>query len=88
MHPGDRWPTAAFGAKGKVWAVDISMWPTHEAYRHLREIVDLDHAQPLSARGAAGFLERARRGNLRFVDGFLDDVEEHAAYMSEELSVA
>jgi DNA (cytosine-5)-methyltransferase 1 len=88
MKSGDRWPTAAFGAKGKVWAVDVSMWPTLEPYRHLSDVVDLDVAKPLSARAAAGFLERARRGNLRFVDGFLDDVEEHAAFMSSELSVA
>ena len=88
MKSGDRWPTAAFGAKGKVWAVDVSMWPTLEPYRHLSDVVDLDVAQPLSARAAPAFLERARRGNLRFVDGFLDDVDEHAAYMSAELSVA
>lgn len=88
MKNGDRWPPAAFGAKGKVWAVDVSMWPTREPYRHLHEIVDLDAARPLSARGTAGFLSRAERGTLRFVDGFLDDVAEHAAYMAEELSVA
>ena len=88
VKAGDRWPTAAYGAKGKVWAVNVSMWPTHEPYRHLSDVVDLSAAQQLSARAAAGFLERARRGNLRFVDGFLDDIEEHAAYMAEELSVA
>lgn len=88
VKPGDRWPTAAFGAKGKVWAVDVSMWPALEPYEHLRGVVDLDDARPLSARGAAGFLDRARRGNLRFVDGFLEDVEEHVVFMSEELSVA
>lgn len=88
VKSGDRWPTAAFGSKGRVWAVDVSMWPTLEPYRHLSEVVDLDVAQPLSARAATGFLERARRGSLRFVDGFLDDVDEHAAFMSAELSVA
>lgn len=88
VTPGQRWPTAAFGAKGKVWAVDVSLWPTLEQYQHLRNVVDLDDAQPLSARAAAGFLDRARRGNLRFADGFLDDVEEHAELMAEELSVA
>ena len=88
MKPGERWPAAAFGAKGKVWAVDVSMWPTLEPYRHLHEVVDLRAGQPLSSRGAAGFLSRAQRGTLRFVDGFLDDVAEHAAYIAEELSVA
>lgn len=88
MKAGERWPTAAFGAKGKVWAVDVSMWPTREPYRHLHEVVDLETARPLSARGAAGFLSRAERSTLRFADGFLDDVADHAAFMAEELSVA
>jgi DNA (cytosine-5)-methyltransferase 1 len=88
VHPAGRWPTAAFGAKGKVWAVDVSMWPILEPYEHLRDVVDLDGAQPLSARGAAGFLDRANRGNLRFVEGFLKDVEQHVAFMSEALPVA
>ena len=88
MKPGGRWPTAAFGSKGKVWAVDVSMWPTRETYTHLHDLVDLDAAQPLSVRATSGFLSRARRGNLRFADGFLDDLADHVAHMSSELSVA
>jgi DNA (cytosine-5)-methyltransferase 1 len=89
-HPkqDDRWPAAAFGSHGKVWSVDVSMWPTRDLYRHLDDVVDLDGAQPLSARGAAGFLSRAKRGNLRFVDGFLDDVAEHVTLTDEEPSFA
>lgn len=88
MQDGDRWPTAAFGAAGKVWAVDVSMWPTREPYRHLSDLVDLDRATPLSARGAAGFLSRAGRGSLRFSAGFLDDVADHVAFMGRDASVA
>jgi DNA (cytosine-5)-methyltransferase 1 len=66
----------------------MSMWPTHEPYQHLADVVDLAAATPVSARGAAGFLSRAERGSLRFVDGFLDDVAEHVRVMNEELSVA
>lgn len=84
--PDDRWPRAAYGASGKVWAVDVSMWPVHQPYRHLAEVVDLTAATPVSARGAAGFLARAERGNLRFVDGFLDDVTEHVQFMKRELA--
>ena len=89
MQAGDRWPTAAFGATGKAWAVDVSMWPTHEPYRHLGDVVDLAIA-PARCRHAAppGFLSRAERGSLRFVDGFLDDVAEHVRFMNKELSVA
>ncbi len=87
IQVGGRWPTAAFGASGKAWAVDISMWPTHEPYRHLSDIMDFGSALPVSGRGATGFLSRAERGTLRFVDGFLDDVAEHVRYMNEELPV-
>ncbi len=87
IQAGDRWPTAAFGAAGKAWAVDVSMWPTHQPYQHLADVVDLGSASPVSARGAAGFLSRAGRGRLRFVDGFLSDVAEHVRFMNKELSV-
>lgn len=71
------WPLAAYGSRGKVWASDVSMWPRRRRYRSLDRVVDLDRATPLSHRGAAGFLERANRGNLRFLPDFLDDVAEH-----------
>jgi DNA (cytosine-5)-methyltransferase 1 len=88
MQDGDRWPSAAFGAAGKVWRVDVSLWPTQEPYRHLSEVVDLDRATPVSVRGAAGFLSRARRGGLRFVEGFLEDVAEHVDHVGQKASVA
>lgn len=87
IQNGDRWPAAAFGAGGKAWAIDVSMWPAHWKYRHLHDVVDLDRAKPLSARATAGFLSRAELSNLRFVDGFLDDLAEHADFMEEDLSV-
>jgi DNA (cytosine-5)-methyltransferase 1 len=87
MQDGDRWPNAAFGASGKVWGVDISMWPVHANYQHLSDVVSLANARPLSERGAAGFLSRARRAKLRFVDGFLEDLEEHVAHVRHEIAV-
>src|SRR5262249_49999475 len=74
---GESWPLAAWGARGKVWVSELSKWPRHSPYEHLHQVVDLEAAQPLSERGAAGFLERANRGSLNFVDGFLQDVNEH-----------
>jgi DNA (cytosine-5)-methyltransferase 1 len=87
MQAGDRWPTAAFGVGGKVWGVDVSMWPVHRKYQHLSSIVNLETADPLSVRGAAGFLARTSRAKLRFVDGFLADVDEHVRFMTGEVSV-
>lgn len=71
------WPKAAFGANGKRWAVEASMWPTRESYQHLRSLVDLRRAPPLSVRATAGFHERAMRGSLRFDPQFLDDIASH-----------
>lgn len=88
LRAGDRWPAAAFGTRGKAWGVEVSMWPERQPYRHLREVVDLRGALPLSGRGTTGFLERAQRSSLRFVDGFLDDVAEHAAIWNAGKSVA
>jgi DNA (cytosine-5)-methyltransferase 1 len=87
IKAGDRWPTAAFGSAGKAWAVDASMWPTHETYRHLPDMVDLAQAQPLSAKATAGFVSRAHRSGLRFAPGFLSDMAEHLEAVSGRVSV-
>lgn len=88
LDRGAKWPAGAYGANGKAWAVDVSMWPTHAPYEHLSDVVALDDAAPVSARGAAGFLSRAQRGSLRFAPGFLDDVAEHVAYLNGAISAA
>ncbi|MGD9704062.1 MAG: DNA cytosine methyltransferase [Acidimicrobiia bacterium] len=76
------WPLAACGANGKRWAADVSLWPLQRPYAHLGDIVDLGQAPALSVRGSAGFLDRATRGNLRFEDGFLDDIASHADFLA------
>jgi len=88
LDRGRRWPTAAHGAKGNAFAVNLSLWPRREPYRHLSEVVNLQRAPRLSARATAGFFERTQRGSLNFVDRFLGDVAEHAALMEEELAAA
>jgi len=80
MRDGESWPIAAWGSRGKVWLSDVSMWPQRRRYRHLHGAVDLTQAEPLSERGAAGFLDRANRGTLNFQPGFLEDVQEHVEH--------
>jgi DNA (cytosine-5)-methyltransferase 1 len=75
LEAGAAWPIAAHGRAGKAWQVDISMRPHSRTYG-LRQFL-LDPLKPLSARATAGFLERARRGKLRFADGFLDALDHH-----------
>ena len=88
LQRGQRWPTAAYGERGTVQAVDLSLWPRHEKYQHLSDIVDLEGAAPLSARATAGFYSRTQKGSLRFVDQFIVDVAEHAACMAGKLAAA
>ena len=80
FRDGESWPLAAWGARGQVWVSDVSMWPQRRRYRHLHRVVDLTSAEPLSERGAAGFLDRANRGGLNFAPGFLHDVHEHVEH--------
>lgn len=82
LKPADRWPFAAWGDDTGTFAVDASVWPVREPYEHLEGY--LQNTKLLSARAADGFLRRARSGSLRFVPGFLEDVEAHAARMSEK----
>jgi DNA (cytosine-5)-methyltransferase 1 len=72
-----RWPLAAWGGGGKVYAADVSMWPVRLGYRHLLTTVAHDSAMPLSHRAAAGFHSRMQRAKLRFDDQFAADVAEH-----------
>jgi DNA (cytosine-5)-methyltransferase 1 len=82
MAGATRWPQAAWGDASGTYEVGVSMWPVHDPYEHLEGF--LEDAQPLSARAAAGFLRRTEAGSLRFVPGFLADVEAHRAKMSAE----
>lgn len=74
---GERWPNAAWGRDGGVWEADVGFWPRHEAYHHLTDLMSPATARPLSHKGAAGFLDRASRAHLRFVEEFILDVKEH-----------
>lgn len=80
LGPHDTWPTAAWGRNGRNCAVEVSAWPVRLPYDHLQEFVEAP--KPLSVRATAGFLRRARGSALRFVDGFLDDVEAHLRTVS------
>lgn len=79
LAPAASWPSAAWGGAGQAFIAEVSNWPRHDPYRHLTEVMDPGAAPPLSQRGAAGFLERAARAKLRFVEDFILDLKEHVA---------
>ena len=77
------WPRAAFGSKGRVYPVAVSMWPVRRSARHLSDFLKFPGAL-LSARAASGFLSRAEKSGLRFEDGFLADVSRHVDRMQRQ----
>lgn len=83
IQPGERWPTAAWGARAKAYSVPLSMWPRRVRREPLAEFLRYP-TTPLSARAARGFLKRADAGSLKFVPGFLEDVRRHLRRMDME----
>lgn len=81
------WPLAAYGHKGGVRAVELSVWPKKGRGPVLARFLK-DPLKPLSARAAAGFLDRARRTEkIRYAPEFLSAVEAHvAAAVDRELA--
>jgi DNA (cytosine-5)-methyltransferase 1 len=77
-----RWPTAAWGADGKVWRVNVSEFPEHQPYQHLLTVVEAGTAEVLSHRATKGFLGRLAQGNLGRHPGFREHVLEHMDAMA------
>jgi len=76
-----RWPSAAWGSAGRVFATGHSLWPLPRPDIQLESFLQYPPV-PLSARATAGFLERTRRGTLHFPTGFLAAVEAHLERVS------
>jgi DNA (cytosine-5)-methyltransferase 1 len=80
LAPGERWPLAAWGAKGRRFAAEASMWPLRLPYAHLSSLVDLPEAPALSLRATGGFYQRLCRGGLKVAPPeFRDDIAGHLA---------
>ena len=80
LRPGDPWPRAAWNVGRGRFASPVSAWPSRRRGVALHRFLKFK-PEPLSAKGAAGFLGRARTGNLRFPPGFLEAVEAHLRRM-------
>lgn len=79
-----RWPTAAWGSKGKRWRSYATMWPQHRPYTHLMDLVERNGLTPLSHRAAAGFYSRTQKAKLKFDEDFLVDMKQHVEWMDPE----
>jgi DNA (cytosine-5)-methyltransferase 1 len=77
LGPHEPWPYAAWSdGAGTTYRSSVSAWPIWLDRPHLVDFLRHE-PKPLSARAAAGFLARTRKGSLRFPDGFLAQVENH-----------
>jgi DNA (cytosine-5)-methyltransferase 1 len=75
--PGGRsWPRAGWNVGEGRFSADISAWPTRRRRKTLARFLE-NPVAPLSLKATAGFLSRARKGSLRFPEGFLDVLEAH-----------
>jgi DNA (cytosine-5)-methyltransferase 1 len=71
-----RWPEAAWGLGGCRYASEASEWPVKTRRIGLGKFLKFT-PKPLSPKATAGFLRRARAGNLRFPPGFLEALDDH-----------
>ncbi|HJT79103.1 MAG TPA: DNA (cytosine-5-)-methyltransferase [Gemmataceae bacterium] len=79
----NRWPKAAWGARGEAFEVDRSMWPVKKPYRHLEDFLEFP-LKPLSLRATQGYQNRARQCPYRLSREFLDGVAQHLQRMRKD----
>jgi DNA (cytosine-5)-methyltransferase 1 len=87
LKRGVAWPYAAWGHRGKVFAVDVSTWPVRQPAPRLKEFLQFSRV-PLSHRAALGFYKRAVVSALKFEAGFLDDVKHYVDRMARPIVAA
>ncbi len=75
---GRSWPRAAWNMGDGRFEVEISEWPRREPQPTLQEFLRYE-PKPLSARATLGFLQRTKKGSLRFPLGFIPAIERHLA---------
>lgn len=78
-----KWPSAAWNVTGIREKVAVSEWPQCKPAPDLATYLRFD-GKPLSVKATAGFLSRARKGQLRFKKGFLDALDKHLAHQQQE----
>lgn len=72
------WPDAAWNVGDGRFTARVSAWPRRMKCRPLAEFLTLP-GKALSPRATAGFLERTKKGSLRFPSGFIAALEAHLA---------
>lgn len=72
----DKWPKAAWSmGRGRFESMS-SDWPVDREVPSIGEFLNY-HPKFLSKRATNGFISRARKGNLKYPDGFLDALDKY-----------
>lgn len=74
VREGKTWPNAAWSIDGARHVSNVSTHPIRLRAPSLESFLKHD-LKPLSTKATAGFLKRARKGSLRFPEGFLETLE-------------
>lgn len=87
LRSGVPWPRAAWNVGQGRYVANASAWPVRRKAKPLHQFLRFP-TEPLSEKGTAGFLSRARGSSLRFRPGFLDAVEAHLRRMQAQKCAA
>lgn len=71
---GKTWPNSAWSVDGQRHVSNVSTHPIRLRAPSLESFLKHE-MKPLSSKATAGFLKRARKGNLRFPSGFLEKLQ-------------
>ena len=82
LTSGKAWPNAAFGRKGKHYAVLASKYPTRTRYQHLKNFLS-DPLKPLSPRAINGYYSRVIECSCRPPEKFISDLKVYIGRVSE-----
>ena len=74
-HTGSKWPNAAFGSSGNIFEVQGAHGPCISS--SLSTFLNFP-IKPLSYRAVTGFIKRAKTGNLKFPEKFIDSLTKYS----------
>lgn len=83
QRPGRAWPRVAWNVGDGRKTTLLSPWPVRRKRKPLADFLKYP-TQLLSARATAGFLNRTKKGSLRFPEGFIAAVESHLVRVQQE----
>lgn len=76
FHKDDKWPSSAWYFKKERKKSNVTEWPVNNIFIGLDTFLKYP-LKPLSARAVNGYISRAKKGNLKHPDGFLEKLDDY-----------